>query len=89
MRCKVFLVMTITNQFLFGMFGAYSIAKKSMEEDLGFTENTFGNLCVDVGIGEMLSMVARVVITTYLTLVPPKTLIFTYLGFTVIQFLGY
>ena len=34
-------------------------------------------------------MIARVVITTYLTLVPPKTLIYTYFCFTAIQFLGY
>ena len=34
-------------------------------------------------------MVARILMTTYLTLFPPTTLLRTYLGFSLVQLLGY
>ena len=37
----------------------------------------------------MLSMVSRIIITTYLTLIPPKTLVPTSLKYTVVQMAGY
>ena len=37
----------------------------------------------------MLSMVSRIIITTYLTLIPPKALLSTYLKYTVVQMAGY
>ena len=30
MRCKIYFALLLTYQFLFGMFGAYSVAKKAM-----------------------------------------------------------
>ena len=37
----------------------------------------------------MLGMVSRIIMTTYLTLFPPKTLLRTYLGYSLVQLLGY
>ena len=37
----------------------------------------------------MLSMVSRMIITTYLTLIPPRTLVSTYLKYTAVQMAGY
>ena len=37
----------------------------------------------------MLGMVSRFLMTTYLTLFPPSALLRTYLGFSLVQLLGY
>ena len=42
MRCRVYFALLITYQFLYGMLGAYSVAKKGMAEDVGLTEDVFG-----------------------------------------------
>ena len=42
MRCKIYFALLLTYQFLFGMFGAYSVAKKAMAEDVQLTDDVFG-----------------------------------------------
>ena len=42
MRCRVYFTLLLTYQFIFGMMGAYSVAKKGMTEDIGITEDVFG-----------------------------------------------
>ena len=42
MRCRVYLTLLITYQFVYGMLGAYSVAKKGMADDIGLTEKVFG-----------------------------------------------
>ena len=42
MRCRVYMVTLLSFQFVFGMFGAYSVAKNAITEDVGLTEDVFG-----------------------------------------------
>ena len=42
MRCKIYLVLLLTFQFVYGMFGAYSVAKNAMAEDIALAEDVFG-----------------------------------------------
>ena len=42
MRWKIYFTLLLTFQFIVGMFGAYSVAKKAMTEDVELTEKVFG-----------------------------------------------
>ena len=42
MRCRIYFTLLITYQFMFGMIGAYSVAKEGMVKDIGLTEDVFG-----------------------------------------------
>ena len=42
MRCTTYLALLLAYQFSYGMFGAYSVAKRAMKEDVGLGEDVFG-----------------------------------------------
>ena len=43
MKWIYYTILLLTNQFIYGMLGAYSIAKKDIQNEFEFNEDIFGN----------------------------------------------